>query len=138
MRFPWVSRDRYDEMKAMLEQRIAAVEEDRRKILDHLQVQAVGEPIYAKPTPVPAQPRSLEPHETIAETKEQQRVSLVRQAMRATGSKSARVISEWITKHNEKAFHDLMEKPPAAPEDVAMLLDEAVAQGKRAAGVSVA
>jgi hypothetical protein len=130
-----VSRERYDEMKAMLEARLAAVEEDRRKILDHLQLQVVGEPIYAAPAPV--KPRTLEPHEVINETQEQQRQNLVRRAMQATGSKSARVIAAWITKHNESEYRKLQEQP-GAPEDVAMLLDEAVAQGRKNAEASIA
>lgn len=117
-RLPWVSRERYEEMRAELEKRctetreslekrcseleaernrlVSEISEERKKLIDNYTLLSFGRGIY---TQEPEKPKPTEEPE-LRPTPEQQSVDDVREAIQATGSRDVRTIAAWIERRN--------------------------------------
>lgn len=129
MTFPFVSRERYDEMCARLEREIAELKADRRTHENYVATLFTGRKIHEEPQA--ARPALVEQDPSVpAKTEEQERQDEIRQAMKATGSRNFSVLKKWITKNRERAYE---EKMRAGQTKAMQAADAAIQAGQQAA-----
>jgi len=132
-RLPWVSRERFDEVKRDLETRLAAEIAERHTILDFLTRMSLGHPIYAAPEP-PKAKASKAPDTRVDTASNEPPVvedsfSADVKAAKRAGYHSTTDIARWITQNNIARDAEKRRNTPV-PDD----FEAAIAEGQKAAG----
>jgi hypothetical protein len=118
-RWPFISRERFDDLKAMMEKRIAELESERQKLWDVLAYNAIHMTIFNKdliPQPVvEAEPilteeQKLFEERASIEREEQRRLASV---MRTRPSQAGAVMSEIMSARATRAASSAMPVNPA-------------------------
>jgi hypothetical protein len=115
MRFPFVSRDRYDEMRQMLESRLAEAEAMNRRLMDRLLSREIGTPLFGEVV-------SALPHETLRTDTE------IGQAAQIAGSRLPSKLAHAVTVLRRRRATPGASNP-AGKADVVSGFDEAINEG---------
>jgi len=120
IKFPWISRERYEEMRSVLDSRIAKLEDREKLLLNTLAELGWGMPLFPSGERVPQSGTVNTPAEEGAKEEgdpnQEFPDSLLELAMRETGSRNPRVLCRHIDRMLARQQNDVPQRAMARIE----------------------
>lgn len=113
MPFPFITRSHHEEVVALLKERLASLEQEHRKLLDHYAVLSHNRAIFE---PAAKTPESAVDTPTIAPAEQDPHMRDIREAMKA-GHRSPTAIANYISAKKQREYDAKAQQPTFAPVD---------------------